>query len=128
MYSRFFLVIYFRWKSDQDFMWKFIVRFRYYRRAFFWKIRLTGTAEYRAETVQHILYILNYLIYFTLTIGIDIGIKNEQGETVLDVLCSHPSQMSQEITALIYGNIIIVYKRKLIKWVWSDWWIYSLKC
>ena len=70
--------------------------------------------------MQHILYILNYLIYFTSTIGIDIGIKNEQGETVLDVLCSHPSQMSQEITALIYGNIIIVYKRRLIKWVWSD--------
>ena len=77
--------------------------------------------------VQQVLYILTYLIYFTLSIGIDIGIKNEQGETVLDVLCSHPSQMSQEITALIYGNIIISYKRRVVKWVLSDRRMYSLK-
>ena len=88
-----------------------VVNGLWYQESFNWKIRLTGTTEYRAKTTATHLYIFIYLIYFTLTIGIDIGIKNDQDETVLDVLCSHPSQMSQEITALIYGNIIVGYKK-----------------
>ena len=88
-----------------------VVNGLWYQEGFSWKIRLTGTTKYRAKTTATHLYIFIYLIYFTLTIGIDIGIKNDQDETVLDVLCSHPSQMSQEITALIYGNVIVGYKK-----------------
>jgi len=34
--------------------------------------------------------------------GIDIEIEDSNGQKVLDLLCNHPSQRSQEITALIY--------------------------
>ncbi|XP_065644273.1 ankyrin repeat and SAM domain-containing protein 1A isoform X2 [Hydra vulgaris] len=34
--------------------------------------------------------------------GIDIEIENNEGQKVLDLLCDHPSQISQDITALIY--------------------------
>ncbi|XP_065646667.1 ankyrin repeat and sterile alpha motif domain-containing protein 1B isoform X4 [Hydra vulgaris] len=39
---------------------------------------------------------------FLLQKGIDIEIENNEGQKVLDLLCDHPSQVSQEITALIY--------------------------
>ena len=40
--------------------------------------------------------------------GIDIKIEDDNGQQVLDLLCKHPSQRSQEITALIYGRFCFV--------------------
>lgn len=40
-------------------------------------------------------------------LGIDIEIEDDNGQKVLDILMKHPSQTSQEITALIYGKLII---------------------
>lgn len=44
--------------------------------------------------------------------GIDAGIKDIEDWTALDILKDHPSQKSQQITALIQGNVIWHHKIK----------------
>lgn len=40
-------------------------------------------------------------------LGIDIDIEDDNGQNALALLCKHPSQRSQEITALIYGMYLM---------------------